>query len=115
MRGDESWHSSGSGIAIAVVILALLLVAMLSGRAPEQPPMEMRYLHQRPGKIEAYLGPADAAMQAKGIAASRHRSPEEVRQLMEDCTEGRGVEALGHQRINIEYFNRRLDERGPTK
>lgn len=115
MRGDETWHSSWGGIAIALVLLTFLALVAVSGAAPEQSGAETRYLHQHPGASGAYLGPADAAMQAKGIAASRHRSPGEVRRLMDDCTEGRGAEALGHQRIHIEYFNRRLDERWPAE
>lgn len=115
MRGDEWWHSSASGLLLAGLVIAALALAVLSGRAPEPPSVDTRYLHQLPGKTEPGLNPADAHMQAKSIAASRHRSPEEVGQLMDDYTEGRGTETLGHQRITIEQFNHGLDERWPAK
>lgn len=123
-------HGTKFPILAVFAILAVTAMMVLNGRdnSPAQPqdmggstetanlpPNDLRYFHPLPGKSSATLNPADASIQVKGVAANRHVSPQEVRKLMEEHTEGRGQEPQGRQRINVEELNQALDEHWPIK
>jgi hypothetical protein len=117
-----------SPILAVFIILAIIVVTMILGGREKQPvdmggstetanlhPNDLRYFHPLPGRSAVILNPADASAQVKGVAANRHVSPQEVRRLMDDHTEGRGEEPMGKQRINVQDLNQALDERWPIK
>jgi potassium-transporting ATPase KdpC subunit len=64
--------------------------------------------------LEAYISPANAAIQVKRVAAARHISPAAVRALVRKYTFGRQLGFLGEQGINVLLLNIALDEQHPV-
>lgn len=63
--------------------------------------------------LDPDLSPASAEAQAARVAAARHASLEDVRQLIAQYTTGRDLGFLGEPRVNVLRLNLALDERFP--
>ena len=65
--------------------------------------------------LDPHISPANAALQAARVAASRGASPGEIRSLIERHTESRQFGVFGEPRINVLQLNLELDRELPRK
>jgi K+-transporting ATPase ATPase C chain len=60
--------------------------------------------------LDPHISPAAAAYQIERVARARQLSPQQVRQLVEQHTEGRQFGLFGEARVNVLMLNLALDE-----
>ncbi len=65
--------------------------------------------------LDAYISPANAAIQVDRVAAARHISPAAVRALVTKYTFGRPLGFLGEPGVNVLLLNIALDEKYPVR
>jgi K+-transporting ATPase ATPase C chain len=65
--------------------------------------------------LDPHISPANAALQVARVAQSRGVTPEQIRQLVQQHTEGRTLGFLGEPRINVLMLNVALDRAFPRK
>ncbi len=63
--------------------------------------------------LDPQISPANAELQVTRVAAARHLSPDEVRKLVANNTEGRQLGILGEPRVNVLLLNLTLDKAAP--
>jgi potassium-transporting ATPase KdpC subunit len=64
--------------------------------------------------LEAYISPANAAIQVDRVAAARHASPAAVSALVQKYTFGRSLGFLGEPGVNVLLLNIALDKQYPV-
>jgi len=60
--------------------------------------------------LDPHISPANAAIQARRVAAARGLSAQDVLEQVAACTEGRTLKLFGEPRVNVLMLNARLDE-----
>jgi len=66
--------------------------------------------------LDPHISPAAAYYQVDRVARLRGQSPDAIKQLVEEYTDGRTLGLLGEPRVNVLLLNRALDEKfGPAK
>ena len=60
--------------------------------------------------VDPHISEANAAIQARGVAAVRHFPLSRVRQLIADSTDGRGLGVFGEPGVNTTTLNLALDQ-----
>jgi K+-transporting ATPase ATPase C chain len=63
--------------------------------------------------LDPEISPANAELQIARVAAARHISENEVRQLVHDNTQGRQFGFIGEPRVNVLLLNLALDQKAP--
>ena len=64
--------------------------------------------------LDPHISVENARLQLPRVARERGRSPDEVRQLVERCTEGRDLGVFGEPRVNTVLLNLALDGKLPA-
>ncbi|HUJ07549.1 MAG TPA: K(+)-transporting ATPase subunit C [Streptosporangiaceae bacterium] len=64
--------------------------------------------------LDAYISPANAAIQVDRVAAARHVSPAAIRTLVAKYTFGRPLGFLGEPGVNVLLLNIALDKKYPV-
>lgn len=59
--------------------------------------------------VDPHISPANAAIQARRVAAVRHLPAERVEQLIDDATDGRFLGIFGEPAVNVTTLNEALD------
>jgi len=64
--------------------------------------------------VDPHISEANAAIQARRVAATRRIALDRVRKLVEDNTDGRFLGVIGEPGVNVTELNLALDRRGPA-
>ncbi|MDG4787347.1 potassium-transporting ATPase subunit C [Micromonospora sp. WMMD1102] len=84
------------------------------GDAPAEPAIPADAVTASGSGLDPHISPAYAAIQVDRVARERQTNPEQVRRLVEEHTDGRGLGFLGEPRVNVVELNIALDRAFPA-
>ena len=84
-------------------------IVPIRGAAPADPAVPADAVTASASGLDPDISPAYAELQVDRVAAARGESPDQVRTLVAEHTEGRGLGFLGEPRVNVLELNLALD------
>ncbi|MFY1692497.1 potassium-transporting ATPase subunit C [Plantactinospora sp. WMMB782] len=90
------------------------LLTPVRGDAPAEPAVPADAVTASGSGLDPHISPAYAAIQVARVARERQTSPEQVRRLVAEHTDGRGLGFLGEPRVNVVELNIALDRAFPA-
>lgn len=116
--GYDANLSSGSNLGPTNPVLLERIdetVVAIQAAHPEQAgvPIPVDLVTASGSGLDPHISPAAAEYQMARIARERGLSVEQVRELVNDHTDGRALGVLGEERVNVLKLNLALDEAAP--
>jgi potassium-transporting ATPase KdpC subunit len=112
-KGYDPTSSGGSNLGPTSKKLrdqAARLAERLAKENPDAPgPVPVELVTASGSGLDPHLSPAAASWQVPRVARARQVSPERVRALVQDLTEGRDLWILGEPRVNVLLLDLSLD------
>ncbi len=84
-------------------------IVPIRGAAPADPAVPADAVTASASGLDPHISPAYADLQIDRVAAARGESPEQIRALVAEHTEGRTLGFLGEPRVNVLELNLALD------
>jgi len=116
--GYDGLHSGGSNLGPTSAQLADRVRGDLARFRIENPacrgPVPADLVTASGSSLDPHISPASAEAQIDRVALARRLDPAQVRQLVADMTEARGLGFIGEPRVNVLGLNMMLDERFPA-
>ena len=86
-------------------------IVPIRGAAPADPAVPADAVTASASGLDPNISPAYAELQVARVAEARDVSADQVRQLVAEHTDGRGLGFLGEPRVNVLELNVALDEK----
>jgi K+-transporting ATPase ATPase C chain len=90
-------------------------IVPIRGLAPADPAVPADAVTASGSGLDPNISPGYAALQVGRVAKARGVSPEAIRELVADHTDGRSLGFLGEPRVNLVELNIELDSKYPMK
>lgn len=117
-KGYDAANSGGSNLGPSSKVLvdgvAANVDALKAAHPDQTEPAPADLVTASGSGLDPHITPAGALWQIKRVAAARHASYGEIRELVDAHTEGRSLGVFGEPRINVLELNLALDEKWPT-
>ena len=115
--GYDAANSGGTNLGPTNKKLIDAVKRAVSDAQEENPgtPVPVDLVTSSASGLDPHISPAAAAFQVPRVAKERGMSETDVKQLVDEFTQGRQLGFLGEPRVNVLQLNLALDDRHPMK